>query len=192
MPARREGDSPGHRCRRYGVAALRAVDTPDWLPLWRLETGGEAVGLEAASFGESRGSLPVYFDAVEICSGRSAPFSQACVSAALVVAPPVELKRQAFLDILRDDFFSWILDLVRAGRMCCIHLGPPCAIFSLAREPPLRSIHCPFGHDPHEEATRLGSVDAQLATAFELSIYVQLRRGMPEGHPVVFCGSVPL
>ncbi len=43
-----------------------------------------------------------------------------------MVAPPVDIKRHRYLDVVRDDFFMWLIDLIRAGRVFYLHLVPPC------------------------------------------------------------------
>ncbi len=72
--------------------------------------------MAAAALGATRGSLPVYFDVLEGCSGALAPFSTAYAMLGLVVT---------YLDILGDDFYMWIKDLARARRILHLHLGPP-------------------------------------------------------------------
>ena len=73
-----------------------------------MEHGDAEAGLAAAALSAPRRPLPLYLDVMEICSGFGAPFTKACAALGLVVAPPVDIRRHAYLDILRDDFFVWL------------------------------------------------------------------------------------
>ena len=122
-----------------------------------IEKGDSHAASAAVKLDGPSGSLRVYFDIVDVCCGPRAPFTQACRDLSLLVGPRIDKQRNSFWDILDDGFFSWLLQLVAAGRVMYLHVGPPCTTFSLARKPALRSKQCPYGFDPRDPKTREGN-----------------------------------
>ena len=60
-----------------------------------------------------------------------------------MVGPRIDKQRHSYWTILDDNLFSWLVQLISAGRVLYLHLGPPCTTFSVARKPSLRSVQCP-------------------------------------------------
>ncbi|CAK0794315.1 unnamed protein product, partial [Prorocentrum cordatum] len=98
------------------------------------------------------------FDVLEVCSGRDAPWSSAHAAARLRVGPRIDPKTHPLWDLRSVRIVEWILFLIINGRVAYVHCAPPCATFSLARQPRLRSRARPLGLDPADPATRLGTV----------------------------------
>lgn len=129
--------------RRAVMGGHTRLATP--FEAYRLEHGDDAGGVAASGLFEPKGSLPVYFDFLEVCSGPSAPLTRAMAQCGLVTGPATDMKRHPYWNLLRDDLFVWLLEVIRAGRVYYLHDAPPCTTFSVARRPPLRSRLCPYG-----------------------------------------------
>lgn len=69
-------------CRRSVKGGHTRLATP--LEAYRLEHGDDFGGVEASGLFEPKGSLPVYFDCFEVCSGPSAPLMAAMAQCGLV------------------------------------------------------------------------------------------------------------
>ncbi|CAK0897043.1 unnamed protein product, partial [Prorocentrum cordatum] len=106
---------------------------------------------------EDRAWLQV-FDVLEVCSGRDAPWSSAHAAAGLRVGPRIDPKTHPLWDLRSVRIVEWILFLIINGWVANVHCAPPCATFSLARQPRLRSRAQPLGLDPTDPTTRLGTV----------------------------------
>ena len=122
-----------------------------------IEKGDTGAAAPAVKLDGPAGSLRVYFDVLDVCCGPSAPFTLACRDLDLLAGPRIDKQRNSFWDILDDGFFSWLMQLVAAGRVLYLHVGPPCTTFSLARKPALRSKRVPYGFDAKEPKTVEGN-----------------------------------
>ena len=108
-----------------------------------VERGGSDAAANAVRLDGPAGAPPAYFDVLDVCSGPHAPLTQAASDRGLVVGPRIDKQRRSCWNILDDNLFSWLAQLISAGRVLYLHLGPPRATFSVARKPSLRSVQCP-------------------------------------------------
>jgi hypothetical protein len=122
-----------------------------------IEKGDSDAAASAVRLDGPAGALPVYFDVLDVCSGPHAPLTRAASERGLVVGPRLDKQRHGYWDILNDGLFSWLIQVVAAGRVLYLHLGPPCTTFSLARKPALRGKRCPYGFEPSELKTFTGN-----------------------------------
>ena len=88
--------------------------------------------------------LLLQFDFVEIFGG-SGGVSRSMASMGFVVAPVLDLSNSSAYDISQNDLMRWVFHMIESGAFKSLLLEPPCATFSPAAYPAVRSYAVPKG-----------------------------------------------
>ncbi|CAK0891731.1 unnamed protein product, partial [Prorocentrum cordatum] len=88
-----------------------------------------------------RGNLLEVFDVLEVC-GAPAPWSSSHAAVGLGAGPRVDIEIRPLWDVRPIRIMERIRCLMINDRVVHVHCAPPCATFSLARQPRLRSPVC--------------------------------------------------
>eukprot|EP00435_Cladocopium_sp_Y103_P022609 s2450_g5.t1 len=107
-----------------------------------------------------RRPLAFRFDFIEVFSGASG-ITKHVASFGFLVGPCIDLSESEEYNVEYVHVASWLTYLCSAGHLKGFMLEPPCTTFSIMRRPQLRSLQEPFGFDPAEEQTALGTRLAQ-------------------------------
>lgn len=126
---------------------------------------------ELSDSGSPSKTLGVRFDFLEISVGCGR-MSKAFADKGMVVAPPIEFKQG--MNMSNSSLFHLILALSVAQRISILWLHPPCATFSVIRNPQIRSVEEPLGFDLLNIDTLTGNFHMHLALALWLA---QLSQG---------------
>eukprot|EP00438_Fugacium_kawagutii_P011579 Skav215976 [mRNA] locus=scaffold1856:11743:18721:+ [translate_table: standard] len=106
--------------------------------------------------------LAFRFDFIEVFSGAS-EVTKFVSELGFSVGPCIDLSESAEYNLEYIHVTSWLCHLCSEGYLCGFMLEPPCTTFSIMRRPQLRSLEEPFGFDPHDPQTALGTLLAQRA-----------------------------
>eukprot|EP00435_Cladocopium_sp_Y103_P072261 s203_g39.t1 len=79
------------------------------------------------------------------------------------VGPCIDLSRSEEYNMEYLHVVSWLCHLCAEGFLKSFVLEPPCTTFSIIRRPQLRSLEQPYGFDPGDPTTALGTLLAQSA-----------------------------
>ena len=101
--------------------------------------------------------LLLYFDFVEICGGAG-KVSDAMAKKGWTVAPVLDLSDSRHYDLGSLRFLEWIMHMLEEDRFRSFLVEPPCATFSPAAHPAVRSYNEPLGFDRQNPKTLLGNV----------------------------------
>ena len=105
------------------------------------------------------------FDFIEVFAGSSKVTKQ--VSAlGMSVGPPIDISFSQEYDLSALHVLEWLAYLVSNRLIKAFMLEPPCTTHSVMRRPPLRSRDKPYGFNPHDPHTRVGTMLA--LRAFQL------------------------
>ena len=107
-----------------------------------------------------RRPLAFRFDFIEVFSGASG-ITRLVESWGFSVGPCIDLSESEEYDMRFLHVVRWLTHLCSAKLLKGFMLEPPCTTFSIMRRPQLRSLEEPFGFDPTDEATALGTLLAQ-------------------------------
>ena len=97
-----------------------------------------------------------YFDFVEICGGAG-KVTKAASDLGLSVAPVLDLSFSPHYDLCNPRFFEWLVYMLEEGRFRSFLIAPPCASFSPAAHPAVRSYKQPLGFDRRHPKVWLGN-----------------------------------
>eukprot|EP00438_Fugacium_kawagutii_P005252 Skav228634 [mRNA] locus=scaffold204:32195:36586:+ [translate_table: standard] len=106
--------------------------------------------------------LAFRFDFIEVYSGASGVTAN-IASFGFSVGPCIDLSESEEYNLEYVHVASWLCHLCSEGFLKGFMLEPPCTTFSIMRRPQLRSLQEPFGFDPKDPATALGTLLAQRA-----------------------------
>ena len=106
--------------------------------------------------------LAFRFSFIEIYSGAS-DVTRFVAELGYSVGPCIDLSDSPEYDMRFVHVASWLCYLCAEGHLKGLMLEPPCTTFSIMRRPQLRSLDLPYGFDPDDPATRLGTILAQRA-----------------------------
>lgn len=101
--------------------------------------------------------LAFRFDFIEIFAG-AATVTAVMASRGYSVGCPIDISFSAELDVAQVRVLEWILYLVCNGLLKSLIVEPPCTTFSIMRRPALRSRFFPFGFDPEDPQTSIGTL----------------------------------
>ena len=107
-----------------------------------------------------RRPLAFRFDFIEVFSGASG-ITRLVESWGFSVGPCIDLSESEEYDLRYLHVVSWLTHLCASEQIKGFMLEPPCTTFSIMRRPQLRSLEQPFGFDPTDDATALGTLLAQ-------------------------------
>ena len=107
-----------------------------------------------------RRPLAFRFDFIEVFSGASG-ITGLVESWGFSVGPCIDLSESEEYDLRYLHVVSWLTHLCASEQIKGFMLEPPCTTFSIMRRPQLRSLEQPFGFDPTDESTALGTLLAQ-------------------------------
>jgi hypothetical protein len=102
-------------------------------------------------------SLVDRFAMISLCCGGKAPLLTACAEAGLKVGPRVDLEFDKLWDLMNSRVVEWLLILIWEDNLWWTSSETPCATFSVAPHPRLRSKEAPLGFDPLGETTAIGN-----------------------------------
>ena len=97
------------------------------------------------------------FDFVEICGGAGV-VSRHASAIGLVVAPVLDISESKHYDLRGLRFLEWACHMISTGRFESFLIEPPCATFSPAAHPSVRSYSNPLGYDRCEKKTLLMAI----------------------------------
>eukprot|EP00438_Fugacium_kawagutii_P004823 Skav226390 [mRNA] locus=scaffold1631:67277:74756:+ [translate_table: standard] len=117
------------------------------------------------------------FDFVEICGGAGV-ISRFALDLGLVVAPVLDLSESVWYDLRGLRFLEWCMYMLESGLFASFIIQPPCASFSSAAHPAVRSYARPLGFSRVNPKTFHGN---ELA----FKSFVLLKHGRKHGRP---CG----
>ena len=103
--------------------------------------------------------LMMQYDFVEFFGGAGV-ISKAATSIGLVCAPPLDLTESVHYDLQGPRLLEWCCHMLSSGRFRSCAIEPPCASFSPAAHPSVRSYSQPWGYCRLEKKTRLGNLSA--------------------------------
>ena len=138
------------------------------------EDEGEEPPVEQPSHG-----LDFAFDFVEICGGSGSVSSQAA-KLGLVVCPPIELSDSPAYNLESPRLLEWICYMLSRNLFRSIMCEPPCATFSAAAHPCVRSYRQPLGFCRTHPKTLLGNVLAFRSFSVLLCAYHYRRPSLLE------------
>ena len=121
----------------------------------KFDTVDEAA--EAAIADSPKKGLLMYYDFVEFYGG-SGRVSKAAYDLGLTVAPPLDLDASPHFDLSAPRLLEWAFHMIETGRFRSFMTEPPCATYSAAAYPALRSFAQPEGFDPTEARTKHGTL----------------------------------
>ena len=107
-----------------------------------------------------RRPLAFRFDFIEVFSGAS-QVTKFVAELGFSVGPCIDLSESEEYNMAYLHVASWLCHLCSEGHLKGFMLEPPCTTFSIVRRPQLRSLTQPFGYDPSDPATALGTLLAQ-------------------------------
>lgn len=106
--------------------------------------------------------LAYKFDFVEVFAG-AATVTRQMADRGFSVCNPIDISFDAELDVSLVHVFEWLLHLVVNHLVESLMIEPPCTTHSIMRRPALRSRAVPFGFNPKDPQTRMGTLLAYRA-----------------------------
>ena len=144
----RTGKKKGGYCRILSrEKALFSQITLDWEPEeeWAKASPSKPIAMR--------------YHFVEVC-GEAGKIAKFAAEEGMTVGPVVDIDRSPAFDLSLLRISAWICFMLEQGRLDSFFLAPPCATFSAAAHPCLRSYACPRGFNQKERRTLFGTTSA--------------------------------